>query len=59
MRTATAGFAGRSLRLLLAPALAMLAAACDDSSLPQEPAVVEEGVALSQDTGTPVRDPGR
>jgi hypothetical protein len=29
MRSATAGFAGRSLRLLLAPTVAMLAVACE------------------------------
>jgi hypothetical protein len=59
MPTAIPSFAGRLLRLLPVPAVAMLAAACDGSSLPQEPPIVEEGVAASQDPLTPVRDPGR
>jgi hypothetical protein len=56
MRPATAGPAGRSVNLLLASAIALLAVACDDSSSVQEPAVTDGGVAATKAPVT--RDPG-
>lgn len=58
MRPATAGPAGRLLHLLLAPAVALLAVACDDSSSVQEPPVADEGLAASQAPTTIARAPG-
>jgi hypothetical protein len=50
MRTLT------SIRLLLVPAVALLAAACDDAPLPQEPAAAKGDVPTRE--GVPVRQDG-
>jgi hypothetical protein len=59
MRPATAVPAGRLLHLLLAPAVALLAVACDDSTSVQEPAVTGGEVAAAKAQRTIPRDPGR
>jgi hypothetical protein len=59
IRPATAGPAGRLLRLLLTPAVALLAVACDDSSSVQEPTVTDGQVAAAKAPVTIPRDPGR
>jgi hypothetical protein len=57
MRPAAAGPGGRLLHLLLAPAVVLLAVACDDSSSVQEPAVTDGEVAAAKAPVT--RAPGR